>query len=478
MIKGLQTTVIFMAFTYAGYCQELISAEQVGSITKEELNVITDAFPEYGVDLYRVRYTTTDLNNEIDTASGLVVVPKSDASLNWPLLSYSHGTVSEKDNVPSNLRGGYQFALAFAGRGYVTAAADFLGLGDSKGLHPYLHAETEASATIDLLFATRSFAQQNAISLNEQLFITGYSQGGHVAMATHQVIQEQYSDEFMVTAAAPMSGPYSISLAFRDLLLSDDTYDYPFYIVYTTISYNLAYNWGYEIEELFKMPYSEKIRKAFGGETELSTLNDDLFKQLLREVGMHIPKEMFQDSIIDVVINQPNHPINMAIRANDTFNWSPEAPTRLYYCKADDQVGYQNSVIADSILNLNGATDLQSIDVDSDADHNECVIPAGLNTIFFFAGFKEITVSNDNYPVVANALNVRPNPTKGWITFDLPIHSKQLQLYDPTGKLLLTKEFENNEELSSLDLSHLPNGIYYFKLLQENQIFTETIFKQ
>src|SRR6202167_5336628 len=45
-----------------------------------------------------------------------------------------------------------------------------------------------------------------------QLFITGYSQGGYVAMATHRAMQTAGMN---VTAAAPMSGPYALA-AFVD----------------------------------------------------------------------------------------------------------------------------------------------------------------------------------------------------------------------------------------------------------------------
>ena len=47
-----------------------------------------------------------------------------------------------------------------------------------------------------------------------KLFITGYSQGGYVAMATHSAMQ---SAGMTVTASAPMSGPYALA-AFGDAI--------------------------------------------------------------------------------------------------------------------------------------------------------------------------------------------------------------------------------------------------------------------
>ena len=50
------------------------------------------------------------------------------------------------------------------------------------------------------------------VSDNGQLFITGYSQGGYVAMATHLAMQ---AAGMTVTASAPLSGPYALA-AFVD----------------------------------------------------------------------------------------------------------------------------------------------------------------------------------------------------------------------------------------------------------------------
>src|SRR5262249_38610216 len=52
----------------------------------------------------------------------------------------------------------------------------------------------------------------NSTSDNGKLFITGYSQGGFVAMATHRALQAAGRP---VTASAPMSGPYALE-AFGD----------------------------------------------------------------------------------------------------------------------------------------------------------------------------------------------------------------------------------------------------------------------
>ena len=57
---------------------------------------------------------------------------------------------------------------------------DYIGMGESPGLHPYVHGESEATATIDMIRAAREFITDSLNLIdNHQVFLSGYSQGGH-----------------------------------------------------------------------------------------------------------------------------------------------------------------------------------------------------------------------------------------------------------------------------------------------------------
>jgi len=201
--------------------QELVSSEQIGQASREELGELFGPFGglvENSVTLYRILYTTPDIEGRTDTASRLLILPNRPDDV-LPLICVQHGTVNSKSDVPSNLAGGYELGLSFGALGYVTVMPDFLGLGESRGFHPYVHADSEAWASLDMLLAVEAFAAQNGVLLNDQLFITGYSQGGHAGMALHRDIELNNSDLYTVTAASHMSGPYSISGIMRDLIL-------------------------------------------------------------------------------------------------------------------------------------------------------------------------------------------------------------------------------------------------------------------
>ena len=197
-------TFIFCFWMGLGFSQKLVSYDRIGENSLDNINA-TYGFPIFrnGVEFYKITYETPDVQGVLDTASGLVVVPDQ-FDKSYPLLCYQHGTIGQKDDVPSNLRGGYQLAEVWSALGYVVCAPDLLGLGDSRGFHPYVHAETEASAALDMMRAVNELLPQIDRNINEQVFVTGYSQGGHAAAALHREIQENQSNEFIVTASAPM----------------------------------------------------------------------------------------------------------------------------------------------------------------------------------------------------------------------------------------------------------------------------------
>ena len=62
-----------------------------------------------------------------------------------------------------------------------------------------------------MLIAMQELNKQLSVKTNEQLFLTGYSQGGHACMATQKKLEEEYTNQFTITASSPMSGAYDIS---------------------------------------------------------------------------------------------------------------------------------------------------------------------------------------------------------------------------------------------------------------------------
>jgi hypothetical protein len=142
-----------------------------------------------------------------------------------PILLYAHGTTADRAYDISNIHNddnaeGIILAAFFATQGYIIVAPNYAGYDTSTlPYHPYLVADQQSKDMIDALIAARSalpVAQASTTTDSGRLFVTGYSQGGYVAMATQRAMQ---AAGMTVTAAAPMSGPYALA-AFVDMVFN------------------------------------------------------------------------------------------------------------------------------------------------------------------------------------------------------------------------------------------------------------------
>ncbi len=478
MKRLLQLIFLFtISFSYLK-AQEIVTIDFLEHRTKAELVNDYGTFIAFGADLYRVTYETMDIHGQLDTASGLYIYPVAESNDRiFPMLIYQHGTVGSRYDVPSELEGGYQLALFWAGVGYATSAADFLGLGTSRGFHPYVHAETEASAAIDLHLAVKQYSHDNGLFVNNQLFVTGYSQGGHGAAAAQKMIQEEYAGQLSVTASAPMSGPYSISGVMRDLMLGDESYFFVGYAPYSILSYNLEYNFFTETSEIFIEPAATWVQQFYDEEIDLWQLNTNLIAWLTTTFGGSIPKYMFQDAILSEIENNPDHIINQALRANDLYRWGPTAPTRLFYCTADDQVPFMNSIVGRDSMQAYGAANILAIDVNSDADHGGCVNPATTAGYVFFSFYQNIGFYINTVELDHNIqFQVIPNPATDHINVKFRNDTQdfdQIELINVSGKSVQTISSQ-----TSISLDGLSQGLYFVKVTSKEGVWIEKVIVQ
>lgn len=177
--------------------------------------------PICGVRLYKFVYATIGGQGEATDASGALMVPTGTAARcrgPRPIVLYTHGTeidraadISALSDPANPARGDATgVALIFAAQGYVVVAPNYAGYDvSSLTYHPYLNRIQQSQDTIDSLTAGRQMLRQVGRSVRDggKLFVTGYSQGGFVSMATLQALDEQGRP---ATAGAPMSGPYAM----------------------------------------------------------------------------------------------------------------------------------------------------------------------------------------------------------------------------------------------------------------------------
>ncbi len=176
--------------------------------------------PQCSVTVYQLRYGTIGAKGEPTTASGALMIPTGATGKcrgPRPVVMYAHGKRNLKSTNIADLSGdnyeGLMIALTLAGEGYIVVAPNYVGYDTSTlPYQTFLVADQQSADMMDALRAAHTALVGMDTPINRQLFVTGYSQGGHVAMATHRALE---AAGVPVTASAPMSGPYALS-AFAD----------------------------------------------------------------------------------------------------------------------------------------------------------------------------------------------------------------------------------------------------------------------
>ena len=188
--------------------------------------------PKCTITVYHMTYETVDASGNLTAASGALMVPggtDADCTGGRPLVVYAHGTTTDQSFDISQVQAssnaeGVLLAAVFAAEGYIVVAPNYVGYDTSTAAAPYLMADQQSKDMIDSLTAARSALPTSDVpgsSDGGKLFVTGYSEGGYVAMATHSAMQ---SAGMTVTASAPMSGPYALS-AFGDAIFEGEVSD-------------------------------------------------------------------------------------------------------------------------------------------------------------------------------------------------------------------------------------------------------------
>ncbi|MCB9169879.1 MAG: T9SS type A sorting domain-containing protein [Flavobacteriales bacterium] len=354
--------------------QVLISDSLLEDLSVQDLIGEGIGNAETGIRTYKLRYWTTDAHDDPIMASGAMVVPNDD-SCHHALACYMHGTILEKEGVPSRLSNEIAVGHYLGASNYLAVLPDYVGLGDSPGMHPYIHARSEAMASIDLMRAAREWSVQHATLLNGQVFLVGYSQGGHACMATHRLIQQDFADEFHVTASAPCSGPYDASGVQAQVMIDTVPYPAPYYLPYIVLAYRDIYPGLFNSpSEVFKAPWDMLLPPLFDG-THSSGEVDAIMPD--------VPGQVLQDSVLLAFTNDPQHPFRLALEDNDTYDWAPQANLRMYYCSGDDHVFHQNSIVAEQAMQANGSTHVSTQDMGV-LDHGACAFPALLAVKYWF----------------------------------------------------------------------------------------------
>jgi thioesterase domain-containing protein len=328
-----------------------ISAAEVSAALALDGEAAFLATPKYDVRAYRLTYLTVDGQGQQIVASGLVAIPQKQASAPSPVLSYQHATIKRQADAPSSLAKLGAPPVVLASLGYIVIAADYVGYGVSAAApHPYLLSAPSAAAAIDLMTAAKYWRQVQQVPDNGQLFLTGYSEGGYVTMATHRALQagaSTHRGELVRVVAG--AGPYNVH-ATMDQLLAIIRETYP--------ALGVLLDPGF-----------------------LRFLGDDdrrHARELLMTLSLGVDAEV---TLMPTVIDNYLADDRAAIATfSDVFDWAPQVPVSLFHGRDDRTVPYLSATSTLQAMQARGAGDrvtlTECVPKPGDpAGHSQCVLP-------------------------------------------------------------------------------------------------------
>ncbi|WP_373511977.1 alpha/beta hydrolase family protein [Persicitalea sp.] len=357
--------------------QYLVGSTTAVELSKSEIakqligfDPLISNFLRNGIKGYRLTYKTKNTDGKEITASGALILPDTDQPVS--MVSVQHGTITSDDQAPSNFNNGADASLnsLFSSLGYIISAPDYIGYGASKDLpHPYEHRASLASASLDMLRASKEFLkEQTAVKWNNKLYIAGYSEGGFASMSLQKKLEEEASSEFDLRASSLGAGAYD-KTAFMKYLVNTKTHGIAGYnrsYLWVTLTYDRIYGLNRPKSAYFKEPYASQIDK-----NGLDANLDVSFNTI------------FTDAFIKGVNDGTDKAFLDAVADNNVYDWKPKTPTQLYHGNADQLVFYFNSENAFNAMRKRGANNVDLIEVKG-GNHGSSLQTYLLGTLTFF----------------------------------------------------------------------------------------------
>ena len=374
--------------------------------SKSSLLSVTDT-PKCSVTFNYFQYGTVGGVGEKTSASGGIMVPSGTDPIctgERPVLLYAHGTTTDKyKNMASPLKRKnaptdpdvpdeevFLIAAMYAAQGYIVVAPNYAGYESSPlPYHPYLNMDQQAKDMVDALTAARKGFAAVGAKANAKLFVSGYSQGGFVSMATQRALQLAGTP---VTAAAHLSGPYALGTFGDAVYAGNVNLGATIFSPLLTTSFQRTYGNIYTTpSEMYEAAYAPTIETLLPSTTAQSVLlstgklpatamfaADSAPKPAGFEAFFgagNLVKTSYRNTYLaDAVANPtaPKHPLRVAANKNDLLqqNWTPNKPMLLCGGNADPTVFFRvNTQAAQAYFAGKGvpAQAVTVLDVDSAA---------------------------------------------------------------------------------------------------------------
>jgi alpha-beta hydrolase superfamily lysophospholipase len=306
------------------------------------MNMITYASVHQIVGTYQSEYKGNPI-----MLSGNIYVPKSKKCRG--LIMACHYTYAALSESPSQ---GPTLSALLATKGYAVVDADLVGFGVTYQLvHPYLDKLATGRAIADFGRIARPFLEANGYTFEtDNIYLFGYSQGGHGAVATQEFIESHpdYHNDLPLTKVFCGGGPYDPMVTY-DVAKKTDVIGFPAVVpmfLQGTIYANDLNDPSLAMPITESDFLSDEMLKEDRYKTWLNSkaYTMDQVNLLMKGIGCGEFSTILRPEAMEESYPQ-NVILFKKLEENATTDFCPKTPMYIFHSKGDDVVTFENAEI-------------------------------------------------------------------------------------------------------------------------------------
>jgi pimeloyl-ACP methyl ester carboxylesterase len=230
---------------------------------------------------------------------------------------------------------------------------------------------------VDLLFSVKEMAGSElpGVTLKNEYYLLGYSQGGWATLALHKALEQDYSTDFNLKGSSCGAGPYDI-LQLLQGMINKPTYPMPVYLAYIVHAYSYYNQFTNPAGDIFNEPYASRVNTLFTG-----LLSSD---QINNQLTTSIPGLIKADFLSGFMTSANYSSVRNALINNSVAAWHTYKPVLLIHGGNDTQVDPASTEnMYNAMIQAGTSQDIIKKTIVPGVDHGDGALPCMIKGILF-----------------------------------------------------------------------------------------------
>jgi len=268
--------------------------------------------------------------------------------------------------------------------GFIVVIPDYPGFGSSSQIpHPYLIAEPTVKSIVDMFRAVSEAAGTEfpGISVKNEYYLAGYSQGGWATFTLHKALETEYSSEFTLAASACGAGSYNMYNMFTTMI-STDTYPMPAYLAYIINAYSEYDQFTNTVSEILNAEYAAKLGSLFNGTLSTGEINSQLTTSI---------SGLFRSDFLAGFTSSAKYSsVRDALQNNSISAWKTLKPVIFAHGSSDTSVPVSaTEYMYDGMISAGTSSEICKKVIFPGLEHGEGLMPAMIGGLTFLLDVRD-----------------------------------------------------------------------------------------